>query len=82
MNRRPESGTMQFGDDWCGYFLRGDDAMHVAMLITNALAGDPLAITALRTHGDALRTVSMVDQPTTFLRPFGECLADKENENE
>ena len=24
---RPETGPMQFGDDWRGYFFRGDNAM-------------------------------------------------------
>lgn len=25
--KRPETGPMQFGDDWPGIFIRGDDAL-------------------------------------------------------
>lgn len=27
MEKRPETGVMQFGDDWPGYFIRGDVAI-------------------------------------------------------
>lgn len=30
---RVESGAVQFGEDWPGYFLRGDDAFDIAMQI-------------------------------------------------
>lgn len=30
---RPETGPMQFGDDWPGVFIRGDNAFHMAMLM-------------------------------------------------
>lgn len=30
---RPETGTMQFGDDWPGVFIRGDNAAHFAMAL-------------------------------------------------
>jgi len=33
---RIESGPIQFGDDWPGIFLRGDDAMAAAHYIANA----------------------------------------------
>jgi hypothetical protein len=33
MSDRPETGPMQFGDDWCGIFIRGDNAF----LYANAL---------------------------------------------
>jgi hypothetical protein len=35
---RVETGVVQSGDDWPGYFLRGDTAMYVA----NVLAAIPL----------------------------------------
>jgi hypothetical protein len=34
---RIETGPIQFGDDWPGVFIRGDNAMHYAMLLTFAL---------------------------------------------
>lgn len=30
---RPETGPMQFGDDWPGVFIRGDNAFHFAMTL-------------------------------------------------
>ena len=42
---RVESGSLQFGDDWPGVFLRGDDAGYYALQLEVALASvtDPLA---------------------------------------
>jgi len=31
--KRVETGAIQFGDDWRGYFLRGDAALNIAMQI-------------------------------------------------
>jgi len=42
-NDRPETGTMQFGDDWPGVFIRGDNAFAFAMALRNALE-DPTRI--------------------------------------
>ena len=49
---RIETGPIQFGDDWPGVFIRGDNAMHYAMLLTIALEheidADPLRKGVLR----------------------------------
>lgn len=37
MSNRPETGTMQFGDDWPGVFIRGDDAFAFATAIRSVL---------------------------------------------
>lgn len=39
---RPETGPMQFGDDWPGVFIRGDNAFCYAMCVRRAieLCGD------------------------------------------
>jgi hypothetical protein len=34
---RAETGVMQFGDDWPGVFIRGDNAMHFAYAIRGIL---------------------------------------------
>lgn len=34
---RPETGPMQFGDDWPGVFFRGDNALFAAMHLSMAL---------------------------------------------
>lgn len=38
---RPETGAMQFGDDWPGVFIRGDNAVHFAMHLQSAIADLP-----------------------------------------
>lgn len=38
---RVESGPIQFGDDWPGIFLRGDNAMAYATYLRMALAAMP-----------------------------------------
>lgn len=37
---RPETGPMQFGDDWRGYFFRGDNAMGFLIDLQVALETD------------------------------------------
>jgi hypothetical protein len=34
---RPETGPMQFGDDWPGVFIRGDDAFGYAFALRRAV---------------------------------------------
>lgn len=42
--RRPETGPMQFGDDWPGVFIRGDEALfsafQIEMLMKTLKAGE------------------------------------------
>lgn len=42
---RVETGPVQFGDDWPGIFIRGDNAMHYALALSSLLKndGDPIA---------------------------------------
>lgn len=35
---RVETGPIQFGDDWPGVFIRGDNAMAIAIALKNAAA--------------------------------------------
>lgn len=35
---RVETGPVQFNDDWPGYFIRGDNAMGLALIIKDVLA--------------------------------------------
>ncbi len=35
--KRPETGAMQFGDDWCGVFIRGDNAYYYATALNKML---------------------------------------------
>lgn len=85
--KRPETGPMQFGiDDWRGVFIRGDNAMHMAMVLRDAL-DDPSRIkrdvigTRLVLQG-LIRTLAGSNQfetgrtPVQMMRPFLECLPE------
>lgn len=37
---RAETGVMQFGDDWPGYFIRGDNVIHIRFVL-KGLSDDP-----------------------------------------
>jgi len=56
---RMESGVVQFGDDWKGVFLRGDEALHLASIIGEAALmsaenGDIFFSNTLRSASKAL----------------------------
>ncbi len=36
---RVETGPTRFGDDWCGVFIRGDNAAALAMYVESMLQG-------------------------------------------
>lgn len=38
---RVETGAVQFGDDWPGVFIRGDNAAGYALAIRDVLTGEP-----------------------------------------
>lgn len=37
LENRIETGAIQFGDDWPGLFIRGDDALMLGLLLENCL---------------------------------------------
>ena len=57
---RMESGPVQFGDDWPGIYLRGDNAMGIAIFldaITDVLPKlDPISAIRLRETARLLRS--------------------------
>ncbi len=62
VKNRVESGAIQFGDDWPGLFLRGDDAKYLSMAIECVL--ESVAVT--KTNRLALlhlqETKAMIDE--------------------
>lgn len=68
-DQRVESGPVQFGDDWPGVFIRGDDAgvwaMQLKLIIEHYLPDDPLNIAMLKGLQDTL--ASCVVGPATDL---------------
>lgn len=51
---RPETGSMRFGDDWTGVFIRGDSAAGYAIALEEVLAAletrEPGDVGPLQTH--------------------------------
>ena len=77
---RPETGTMKFGDDWTGIFIRGDNAFHFAMILEGFInhPEDPIARAAIT---GLLETLRDSNEATTTvgpqrLKPFSECIAE------
>jgi hypothetical protein len=84
---RPETGSMRFGDDWRGVFIRGDNAHHYAgwlrALLDRAAKSDDAQVTLAVMMLDGLPqlldssvetgdNVTPLDNP--HLRPFAECV--------
>lgn len=85
MSNRPETGSLQFGEDWPGTFIRGDNAMYLAYsleeIVREAQPGGkitgltPLQISALEnlhqllSGADAFRNI----EGRVVLKPYEEC---------
>lgn len=60
---RVETGPVQFGDDWPGVFIRGDNALYFAMVLDTALKTLPNTTDKIVLEGLAsdLRSCSVGD---------------------
>ena len=72
---RAESGPMQFGEDWPGLFLRGDDAFGLAMMIkTHLEAPGPITELGLRAYAAKLESCDVRKNITPdAMKPYEEC---------
>jgi len=82
MAERAETGPVQFGDDWPGVFIRGDNAHHYALIIERLLQAigqgfqESIDRTVLQDLAQMLRGSSINSSAAKVqLRPFGECIA-------
>lgn len=55
---RPETGAMQFGDDWPGVFIRGDNAAYYSLALDSLLKGnvDPMTTGILAGLNELLKS--------------------------
>ena len=55
--QRVETGAVQFGDDWPGIFIRGDNAAHYSMALDSLLSGsfDPMTTGVLSGLNELLK---------------------------
>lgn len=58
---RPETGPMQFGNDWPGIFIRGDNAAWYAMCLDNL--DSPMHRAALVSLATLLRSSNVNEDP-------------------
>lgn len=65
LDERPETGPMQFGDDWPGVFIRGDNALFFAQAVEQALTRTPkdawAELALLKGIAEILRSCSVGD---------------------
>jgi hypothetical protein len=83
---RPETGVMQFGDDWPGVFIRGDQAGWMAAALGEMLTGvtPNVLVTAQLWEMYQLLMDSNAQNSITEdlqqLRPYPECVKETPRE--
>lgn len=62
--QRVETGVVQFGDDWPGVFIRGDNAAYYSMALDSLLSGsvDPMTIGILSGLNELLKSSKATKQ--------------------
>jgi hypothetical protein len=73
---RPETGPMQFGNDWCGVFLRGDNALYYALvleMLTAHLLVDPVSGLVIRGLIDDLKSCAGNPESAQKLAEYERC---------
>lgn len=77
---RAENGPMRFPDDWAGVFIRGDSALHYAMLVREAVkATEQTPILSLQLNGLA-NLLQTCAEPCTTARHVALQSQDKDHE--
>ena len=73
---RPETGPTQFGDDWPGIFIRGDNAFFYLKICEALSANNPIAQGGLEGLKDLLQSCDTQNKKfklTNKLKSFEEC---------
>lgn len=82
MSNRPETGPMQFDDDWTGVFIRGDNAAGYAQALSRLLEGhtDPLmTVLPVQSLLGLLRgSDERAEMPSQKMKPFPECVKEED----
>lgn len=79
--QRPETGTLRFGDDWTGVFVRGDEAVPMSMMldavcdaVMNGTQAPKLDLHEVKGFAMLLRRAEEgADPKVVTLRPYPEC---------
>lgn len=67
---RIETGAVQFGDDWPGYFIRGDNAFAICLAIRGVLKdrNNTLALSQLKSFAENLLDCNLNESLVEQLR--------------
>ncbi len=82
---RPETGVLRFGDDWPGYFMRGDSAVAFAIRLESVMSrmmrGETVALHELQELKQDAWDIGECDQSRGSnpqqVKPWDECVAKK-----
>lgn len=79
-SNRPETGPMEFENDWRGVFIRGDNAAYYAMLLKRVLNSkneDELSFSKIQLES-LLNLLNgsnqFIEQEVQLLKPFDQCI--------
>ena len=70
---RPETGSMEFEDDWPGVWIRGDQAMYWGLLLENMKTGDGWGDTQIASLSKLLLSCNAENPAQTRVKPFAMC---------
>ena len=85
-NTRPETGAMEFEDDWSGVFIRGDNAAWYIMGLEEIKSGLEIdgmndwapCMMALKSLLEVLKDSNQfVDRPKQLMKKFSDCIRAK-----
>lgn len=73
---RIHTGAVQFGDDWPGVFIRGDNALYYAKILKELLASQPKTINnaVLGDLVDVLSSCQVTDCSPNHLHDYSVCI--------
>jgi len=75
---RVETGPMQFGDDWSGVFIRGDNAFFFLKVCEAITASNPVSKRGLEELKQLLASAQIrPDMDVTKLKPFDDCVEEQ-----
>lgn len=78
---RAETGRMQFGDDWDGVFIRGDNFAGLILNLKEVLEkskASPLVKAQVKAYLGLFSEPQEGPSPIQKMKPFEECLAKEE----
>jgi len=77
---RPETGPIQFEDDWTGVFIRGDNAFRFLMVCESLDAKNPSSAIGLKELKELLRSCINNNEECLQLKSISDCVRSTDEE--